>query len=97
MEHFSHRMVQEVVLYHGRAGQHHVLRRGLHPREEGQLDGSPRIRWAGGRPDEPDRLVLLRRARSGRELHCASGDALPEEGTLGVRVRGVPGPDKNVP
>ena len=88
-------MVQEVVLRQGRTRQLHVLRRGVHPREEGQLDRPPRVHRPGSRSDEADRLVALGRAGSGRQLHLSSGDALPEEGALGVRVCWKPRPDQD--
>ena len=95
MEHFLDRMVKEVVLHQGGTGQLHVLRRGIHSREEGELDRPPGVRRSSGGSHEADRLVAPGRAWRGRQLHLPPGDALPEEGALGVRVCRKRGPDQD--
>jgi len=67
----------------------------VHSREEGQLDGSARVRRSGVGVDGPDRLVLPGRTRGVREHPCPSSDAMPEEGALGVRVLRKPRPDQD--
>jgi hypothetical protein len=69
LEHFSWRLVQEVVLHPRRARQRYVVRRRVHSRQESGLERATRAGRAGGGVDGAAPVESPGRTGRGRELH----------------------------